>query len=323
MGLSLRNPLIVGSSGLTDTPQKIQELEKAGAGAVVLKSLFEEEILLELESNLQKMQSANFIYPETLEFYEYEETDERLAADYINLIEQSKKAVDIPVIASINCVTAQEWTYFPKEIERAGADALELNIFILPTDFDRTRPNIEKTYFDILKTVKAEVDIPVALKTGFHFSDLGVMLQNLSKNVDALVLFNRFFRPDFDIDNLTVTSAGVLSTPEDLYIPLRWISIMNSRVECDLAASTGIHDYQAFVKQLLAGAKAVQVVSSIYAHGNDQIKKILEGVEKWMNHQSFDSIEAFRAKLSQAGSSNPAAYERVQFMKHFRHFREL
>lgn len=320
LGLTLRNPLIVGSSGLTDTVEKVKNAEKAGAGAVVLKSLFEEEIIAEMEEAMHRMTSRPFVYPETFDYMD-EEEEEDSVRKYLRLIRESKDAVHIPVIASINCVSSQKWTYFAKEIQDAGADALELNLFILPTDFERTAAENEKLYFDIVAEVKKVVDIPILLKVSYYASNLGQMLQKLSKSgIAGLTLFNRFYSPDFNLETYQVVSTNVLSQPSDLPISLRWIAVMADRVECDLAASTGVHDGEALIKQILAGADAVQVVSALYKHGVEYIESILDEVGRWMDHEGYEKLEDFRGKLSQSKSSNPAAYERVQFLKNFRHF---
>ena len=318
LGLDLKNPLVVASSGLTDSVEGIKKLAENGAGAVVLKSLFEEEIIAEIEDNLQKMTSSGFIYPETIDFYE-EEGDDETTTKYLQLISEAKKEVDIPIIASINCVTAQEWTHFPKQIQEAGADALELNLFILPSDFSRERDVNEKVYLEIIEEVTNKLTIPVSIKVSHYFSDLGRSLQQFSETkVAGMVLFNRFYNPDFDLDSLEVISGQVLSSPSDMSMSLRWISIMADRVSCDLAASTGVHDGKAMIKMILAGANAVQVASAIYSNGFEHIAEMLKELESWMDNKGFKSLDDFRGKLSQAKSSNPAAFERVQFMKYFR-----
>ncbi len=318
LGLNLKNPIIAGSSGLTDSLAGIINLEKAGVAAVVLKSIFEEEIVAEMDSSLKKMASERFIYPESLEFYENND-EENICLKYLDLIRSAKSNVKIPIIASINCVTADYWTYFPKQIELAGADALELNIFILPSDFNRDRSATEKVYFDIIKKVLEQINIPVSVKLSSYFSDLALTLQKIAQTpIAGLVLFNKFYNPDFDLDKLEVTSGKIFSSPDDYYIPLRWISILSGRVSCSLAASTGIHDGEAAIKQILAGANAVQITSTIYQNGLGQVQQILEYIQSWMNSKGFENIEDFRAKMSQKASDNPAAYERVQFMKYFR-----
>jgi dihydroorotate dehydrogenase (fumarate) len=321
LGLSLKNPIIVGSSGLTDKSESIRNLEQNGAAAVVLKSLFEEEILVEKEAMLSQMQSGGFLYPEMADFYQYEDAPRETTMDYLELIRDTKKQVSIPVLASINCMTAQQWTWFPKEIENAGADGLELNLFILPSDMKRSAGENEKVYFDIVEEVCSKVKIPVSLKISYYFSNLATMITRLgSTGIKGLVLFNRFYSPDIDIENFQVTSGSVLSTPGDLSLSLRWIAIMAKRVDCDLVASTGIHDAPAVIKQILAGANAVQVVSAIYKHGGEKIAEMLHQLGTWMDRHGFASIDQFRGKMSQESSDNPAAFERVQFMKYFRGF---
>jgi dihydroorotate dehydrogenase (fumarate) len=323
LGLKLRNPIIVGSSGLTDKMETIRNLEQNGAAAIVLKSLFEEEIVLEKQASLSQMHSGGDLYPESLDFYRYEDAPRESTATYLDWIKEVKKQVSIPVMASINCMTAEQWTWFPKEIEAAGADAIELNLFILPSDLDRSVDESERIYFDIIAEVADKVKIPIALKIPYYFSNLAAMIRNLSETpVGGLVLFNRFYSPDFDLDTLEITSGSVLSSPGDLSLSLRWIAIMAERVICDLAASTGVHDGAALIKQILAGANAVQVVSTVYKNGGERIAAMLHDLETWMDKHGFSSIDDFRGKLSQAKSDNPAAYERVQFMKYFRGFSE-
>jgi dihydroorotate dehydrogenase (fumarate) len=319
MGLTLRNPLIAGSSGMTDNKENILKFEKHGIGAVVLKSLFEEEIIVEKQSNLGRMGSGGFLYPEMVEFYEYEEGPKESTMEYLDLIRDLKKSSGIPVIASINCITARQWTHFPKEMESAGADAIELNLFILPSDMNRSADDNEKIYFQIIDEVVKQVKIPVAVKISYYFSNLATIIKRLSEtNISAIVLFNRFYSPDFDVDSFDITSGNVLSSPGDLAISLRWIAIMAERVSCDLAASTGVHDGSAFIKQLLAGAKAVQITSALYKYGPEHIARMLDDLKTWMEKHKFSSIDQFRGKMSQSKSSNPASYERVQFMRYFR-----
>ena len=319
MGIRLRNPIIVGSSGLTDKIESIRNLEQNGAAAVVLKSLFEEEIVLEKEAKLSQMRSGGALYPESLEFYQYEDSPRETTTQYLEMIRNAKKQVTIPVMASINCMTARQWTWFPKEIQGAGADALELNLFILPSDMNRSLEENEKVYFDIIGEVADKLKIPVALKISYYFSNLASTIKRLSEtSIKGLVLFNRFYSPDIDTEKFEITSGSVLSSPGDLSLSLRWIAIMAERVSCDLAASTGVHDGAALIKQLLAGADAVQVVSAVYKHGGERISEMLQDLESWMDSHKFGSIGDFRGRLSQAKSDNPAAYERVQFMKYFR-----
>jgi len=316
LGMKLKNPVIAGSSGLTNSVKSIQDLEGNGAGAVVLKSIFEEEIAFEYEDILKEA-SEEGVNLDQFDYYDFHIKGEKLDK-YTSLIEESKKSVSIPVIASINCVYSHEWTSFAKQLQSAGADALELNMFFLPSEFDRTTEEKEKAYFQIIDKIQKEITIPIALKISYYFSNLGPMIQKLSETgIAGLVLFNRFYSPDIDIDKMEVVSSNVFSTPSDLPISLRWIAIMAERVNCDLAASTGVHDGTALIKQILAGADAVQVASTLYKNGKGQIAEMLKTLKGWMEQKGYASLSDFRGKMSQAKSSNPAAYERVQFMKYF------
>lgn len=315
LGLKLKNPIIVGSCGLTNSVAKIRELAENGAGAVVLKSLFEEQIQAELSSN---MESYNTDYPEAAD-YVREYTRGSAVQEYIALISEAKKAVDIPVIASINCVSDAEWVSFAKSVEQAGADALELNISLLPSNPTLTCQAGEGLYFSILDKVSSTLAIPVALKMSKYASSLANLIVRLGwkGQVGGFVLFNRFCNPDIDIDRLAVKSADIFSTPEENTDTLRWIALLSGMVEKDLVASTGIHDSRCLIKQLLVGATAVQVVSTLYKNGSGQIKTLLDGLEKWMEEKSYNSIEEFRGKLSYKQAENPAAFERIQFMKYY------
>jgi len=317
MGLKLRNPIIAASSGLTNSLDDIKEFEKNGAGAVVLKSIFEEEIRRELEKDLTSMHMESFLYPETMDYYDNYAEDDSLT-NHLKLIREAKKAVEIPIIASINCVTAEKWPYYAETLQDAGADALELNVFVLPSDFNKTSAENEQVYFNIVQEVKKHVKIPVSLKISYYSANLGAFIKKLSDTeIDSIVLFNRFYSPDIDINNLDVLSSNVLSHPEELSISLRWIAIMSERVGCDLAASTGIHDGAAIIKQLLAGANAVQIASAFYKNGKGIIENMLDDLTSWMEQKKFSKIDDFRGKLSQEKTQNPAAYERMQFMKYF------
>lgn len=323
MGLDLKNPLIAASSGITSNLYNLIELEKNGIGAIVLKSLFEEEIVSEVSQRMQDMNKPNCIYPEILDFYENIQVEgEEATMKYLDLIREAKKHLSIPVIASINCVTAGQWTYFPREIQNAGADAIELNLFILPTDNRRSGKENEDIYFSIIEEVKKQVMIPVSVKTSFYFSNLLEMLSHFSETgVKGLVLFNRYYSPDIDIDKLQVTNGHVLSQPGDLSLTLRWIAIMADRISCDLAASTGIHEGKDLIKILLAGADVAQIASVLYQRGFSHIKQMLQDLEIWMRSKSFNSISDFKGLLSQTNVHNPASYERVQFMKYFQGYK--
>ncbi len=332
LGLQLKNPLIAGSSGLTSTIENLKTLEKMGAGAVVLKSVFEEQIKYEsnvlIESDNQDIKPWNEAFNQIVtdsEYY-YEEAYNYLteyARDhtlkkYLKFISDAKKAIGIPVIASINCSTQHDWQYFARRIQEAGADALELNIYVLPSDPEKTSAAIEAVYFDVIKEVRKYVTMPVSVKTGYYFSSLAGTLVKLSETgIAGLTLFNRPYNPDIDIKTLQVSASNVLSTETEYSNTLRWVALMAGRLKCDIAASTGIHNYQTVIKQLLAGADALQMVSVFYKNKFGVLPGILAGLENWMKEHNFNRISDFKGLLSRKNVMNPASYERVQFIRLF------
>jgi dihydroorotate dehydrogenase (fumarate) len=326
LGLTLKNPIVVGSSGLTSSVEKIKDIEAKGAGGVVLKSIFEEEVAYEYSDFIKAAQKKGESYQyfdydgrkNPIEYYDYVIREENLKK-YIALVEESKKAVSIPVIASINCYFhSVEWMSYAKNIEDAGADAIELNMFFPPSDFSHTKEEKESIYFQITEEITQQLSIPVALKISHYFADLGPMIQKLSNTgIGGLVLFNRFFSPDIDIEKLEVTPAFVFSSPTEIAISLKWIAIMAEKVNCDLAASTGIHDGDAVIKQILAGADAVYVVSCLYQNGTAYLEQLLGRLESWMADRGFNEISDFKGKMSQSKSTDPSIYERAQFMRYF------
>ena len=246
MGLKLKNPLIVGSSGLTNSVENIIEIEKNGAGAVVLKSLFEEQISHAASNTLAQNEMANY-YPEA-EDYIKQYTRMADVEKYIDLIKSAKEKVNIPIIASVNCISNNEWIDFAKRIEQAGADAIELNIFVLPSDISKDGTENEAVYFEVVKSIKKVVTIPVALKISYYFSGLAKTVNALSwSGIDGLVLFNRFYSPDFDIETLEVKPSYIFSNPSDLSLSLRWVAMLSDHINCDIAASTGVHDGRALI----------------------------------------------------------------------------
>jgi dihydroorotate dehydrogenase (fumarate) len=316
MGLKLKNPLIVGSSGLTNSVENIIEIEKNGAAAVVLKSLFEEQINFAVHKTYMQDELQN-MYPEA-DDYIRNYTRENDVGKYLDLIKKAKENVQIPIFASINCISGSEWTSFAKRIQDAGADALELNVFVMPSNTNNDSKHNENIYFDIIDQVLKTVNIPVALKISYYFSSLAKTVTELSwKGIKGIVLFNRFFSPDIDIENFEVKTSNVFSTPAELALSLRWVAMLSSHVQCDLSASTGVHDGKALIKQLLAGAKTVQIASVLYKKGFKEIGSILEQLENWMERKNFTSVDQFIGKMSIEKAANPAAFERVQFMKHF------
>ncbi len=317
LGLKLKNPLLAASSGITNSVEKIKKLEQAGIGAVVLKSVFEEQINNEI-SNMLLQDTQNTGYPEA-EDYIRNYLRNNTVTKHISLIEETKKAVGIPVIASVNCVSASEWTTFAREFQDAGADALELNIFYVPVDRHEKPGVIEQLYIDVLDKVKKEVSIPVSVKIGLYHSNIIGMVDKLkASGAKGVVMFNRFYEPDIDLEKLELTSSEVFSSPVEVRHTLRWVGLVSSEVpEMDIAASTGIHDGKAVIKQLLAGAKVAQLCSTLYVNGNSIIPEMLSEITGFMRKWNFKRLEDFRGRLSYKNISDPMVYERSQFMKYF------
>jgi dihydroorotate dehydrogenase (fumarate) len=312
-GLTLRNPIIIGSSGLTSSPDRNKEYEKAGAGAIVLKSLFEEQI---------EMQSTSLMnepyYPEATDYIrEYVKANQ--VGNYLELIQKTKAACNIPVIASMNCYKADAWIDFARQMEVAGADALELNVFYMDTDLAYNYDATRAMYVNIIRKVKETVRIPVIMKIGKFFSNIPSLVQTLKVNgADGIVLFNRYYRPDIDINSMQLVSGNVFSSHSDLGDTLRWTAIVSGKIpDISIASSTGIHEWEDVIKCLLAGASAVQMCSAVYTCGSEIITQVLTCLEEWMSHTKYESLSEFRGKLSYANSKNPGMYERSQFMKYY------
>ncbi len=317
LGLKIKSPIVVGSSGLTSSVKNLKKIEKSGAGAVVLKSIFEEEIQHEYRHVIGQEENLEGRALGFLDYYDYKIKEDNIS-EYIDLIKSAKKELSIPVIASVNCKSSHEWTFFAKKLQEAGADAIEVNLFILPSDFGMTCEKVHQTYMEIITQIKEQVTIPVAVKLSYYFADLAAFVKRVSESgVDGVVLFNRFFHPDFDIENFKIVPSNVLSRSSDLAISLRWMSILAGRVSSDLIASTGVHDGDSVVKEILAGADAVQVVSSLYKQGIEYLEEMIDGLKSWMERHNYEKIDDFKGKMSQINSPNPAEYERVQFMRYF------
>ncbi len=313
MGLELKNPLIIASCDLTSKIEQIKKCEEKGAGAVVLKSLFEEQI----ETDTEELIGESWLSDHT-EAFEYVRGMSMAngPSTYLDLIKKAKEVTDIPIIASLNCVSSRWWTDYAKQLELSGADALELNISILPSDLKRNSEEIEKIYIEIIEKVKGEINLPVAVKVGPYFTSIAKILNVFSKKgVKALVLFNRFYQLDIDIENLTLTGGNPLSSSNEMSNSLRWIALLANRIPCDFAATTGVHTGIDVIKQILAGAKAVEISSTLYENGLEQIGKILAELEKWMGKHNYKNIDEFRGKLSKKETDKTELYERLQYIK--------
>lgn len=317
LGLQLKNPIIIGSSGLTGNYESIARLAQHGAAAVVLKSLFEEEIQMEFRHTMKNQLGFQENNLDFFDYYDYKLKDDMLKKNAL-LISEIKEKLDIKVIASINCSTVGEWYSYAKKLEEAGADALELNIYSLATDIEEDAGIISARYEKIVKKVLDRVSIPVSVKMSPYFTDTANMAARLvSLGVKGLVLFNRFYNPDIDLVNNKIVVGQVYSNPGDYSWPLRWISILSQKIKADFVASNGIHTADSAIKMLISGAVAVQVVSAIYKNGSDYILDLSHGIEKWMESKGLNNIEQLHQYGQTMMPANPALFERVQFMRYF------
>ncbi len=315
MGLKLKSPIIVGSSSLTENVENSIGYEKAGAGAIVLKSLFEEQILHDVDE--QRLNNMYGSYNDQ-EYYAIYFSKKHNLEKYIRLIKKNKKALDIPVIASINCMSGEEWTSYAKMIEDAGADALEVNLFLLPADIKVTGEEKEKNYFDIIEKISEAVTIPFSLKISYYFSGLANFIHKLSKTkAQSVVLFNKFYSPDVDIETERVVSGDVLSCNQLNTMTLRWIGILYDKVNIEFTASRGIFTGEQVIKNLLVGAQTIQIVSAVYKDGAKIIESMTHDLKDWMFRHNYNTIEEFRGKASQKNIKKPVLYERTQFMRYF------
>jgi len=317
MGLNLKTPLVVSAcQPLSDDIGKIRKIEDAGAAAVVLYSLFEEQLRLESQELDHHLAAGTESYAESLSYFPDAESYSLGPDEYLEHIRKAKDAVKIPVIASLNGSTPGGWTDFAKQIEKAGADALELNIYNIPSDINLTGAVVEQTYLDIVKAVKGAVKIPVAVKLSPFFSNMA----NIAKQIDdaganALVLFNRFYQPDINLDELEVQPSVLLSTPQALRLPLRWLAILHGKIRADLAGTSGVHTAQDALKLLLAGADCTMMASALLVRGVDHLRTVEQGMREWMETHWYESVEQLQGSMSQMKCPNPSAFERAQYMR--------
>ncbi len=312
MGLKLKNPIIVSSSKLTGDIKNIKKCADQGAGAIVLKSLFEEQLIADSNA-LMDQDMKYFWFPEAIEHINKHSKAYGLK-QVLELIKEAKAYSDIPIIASINCVTSQEWPKFARELEDAGADGIELNIAIFPFDKNMLCTDIFDQYVEIVKAVKKHVSIPVSVKLGNYFTNIIKITHSIDKaGADGLVLFNRYFRPDIDIEKEMIVRENQLSGPQEVTKSLRWVALLSPQLDCDIAAATGIHDYTGVVKQLLAGASAAQICSTLFNNGISYIDTILFDLEKWMKKHNYKSIAEFKGKVANAEDSTQK-FERMQYL---------
>jgi len=316
LGLKLQTPLVSSASPLTQELSNIRRLEDAGASAIVLSSLFEEQIRLEsqemdhhLSAMTESFAEALTFFPQAGEFYLGPE-------EYLKHIQKAKAAVDVPVIASLNGATLGGWTRYARQIEQAGADALECNIYYIPTDTDVSGAVVEQTYIDILRAVKSSVSIPVAVKLSPFFSNMANMAKRLEQGgANGLVLFNRFYQPDIDLDELEIKPNVLLSTPQALRLPLTWIGILFGRVKMSLAATSGIHSAEDVLKMLMAGADVTMLCSALFRNGIHYLTEVRRDLVRWMEDHEYESVHQMRGSMSQLRCSDPSAFERAQYMR--------
>lgn len=317
LGLTLRSPIVPSAAApLTENVDNIRKMEDAGAGAVVLHSLFEEQIRQERQELDHHLTYHSESFAEALTYFPEPEIFHVGTEEYLNHIRRAKQMVDIPIIASLNGSTIGGWTDFASQIQQAGADALELNIYYVPTDFNMSGAQVEQNYIDIVRAVKSAVTIPVAVKLSPFFSNMAYMAKRLEEaGADGLVLFNRFYQPDIDIEDLEVRPNVLLSTPQAMRLPMRWIAILYGRVSPEFAATGGIHKGQEVIKMLMAGAKITQLCSVLMRHGIAHIRDIENEMKHWMIEHEYESVKQMIGSMSQINCPDESAFERAQYMR--------
>lgn len=317
LGLKLRTPLVVSACGpLSEDLANIKRMEDAGASAVVLYSLFEEQLRQETHELHHHLEHGTHSFAESLTYFPEPRQLSLGPEEYLRHIRKAKEAVGIPIIASLNGTTVGGWIEFARQIQQAGADALELNIYYIPTDSDLSGAAVEQTYVDIVNAVKSAVAIPVAVKISPFFSNVANMAKRLdAAGADGLVLFNRFYQPDIDLEELEVKPSVILSTPQALRLPMRWIAILFGRINADLAATSGIHTARDVAKMLMVGADVTMLCSVLLARGIGQIGAIESELTQWLEEHWYDSVQQLRGSMSQMRCPDPSAFERAQYMR--------
>ncbi|WP_420644240.1 dihydroorotate dehydrogenase-like protein [Candidatus Leptofilum sp.] len=316
LGLELKNPLVPSSSPLSRTLDGLRQMEDAGASAIVLYSLFEEQILQETHTLNEHLLQGTESFAEALNYFPEAPEFKHGPDVYLNHIRRAKEALNIPIIASLNGVSDGWWIRYARDIEQAGADALELNIYYLPTSLDESSAEVETLYLDALAHVKQAVSIPVAMKLSPYFSAMGNMAKRLVESgSDGLVLFNRFYQPDLDLENLAVVPNLVLSNSTELRLPLRWIAILYGRIQTDLALTSGVHNVTDVLKGLAAGASVTMIASELLRNGIGRLQVLQEGMVQWLEENEYDSLDQLRGSLSQINCAEPAAFERANYMR--------
>jgi dihydroorotate dehydrogenase (fumarate) len=316
MDLSLKNPIVPSASPLSRDLDGIKKMEEAGAAAITLYSLFEEQIDREAVLLDEILENQKNRYAEMTDFFPEPDVFRRDEIAYLELIRQAKEATDIPVIASLNGYSEGGWTNYAKLFEEAGADAIELNLYIIPTSHRLTGSQVESVYLNVLQNVKDQVSLPVALKLSPFFSSLPHLATVLSRaGADGLVLFNRFYQPDLDIEALTSRRKLVLSTSEEMRLPLRWIGILYGNLPSSLALTSGVHTPEDVIKAVMAGADIANVCSVLLQEGVEHLRTLVKGVDMWLDRHDYDSLAEIKGILSHKDTPNPAAFERANYVQ--------
>lgn len=316
LGLTLRNPLVVASSPLSDELDNLRKMEDAGAGAVVLHSLFEEQLRHERLELHHHLTQSTYSFPEALSFFPEPDEFSLGPEEYLEHIRRAKQAVRIPVIASINGASPGDWVKCARQMQDAGADAIELNIYYVATDPEMSSTEVERMYVDVLREVKSSITIPVAIKVAPFFTAFAHMARQLeAAGADSIVLFNRFYQPDLDLEQLKVVPRLVLSESQELRLPLRWVAILYGRVQTDFAITSGVHTGEDVLKAMMAGARVVQIASEFLQRGAKRIGELVGELEAWMVEKDYDSIQQMQGSMSQRYVAEPAAFERANYMK--------
>ena len=316
MGLKLDNPLVVSACPLAREVSAVREMEDAGAAAVVVFSLFEEEIVHEILELDHFLSLGTDSFAEALDYFPEHERYDVGPDAYLDHLQRLKEAVDIPIIGSLNGTTLGGWVEYAQHIEDTGVDALELNIYHIPTEIEESGSSVEKLHLEILYEVKKYLQIPVAVKLSPYFSSMAHMAAELDMaGADALVLFNRFYQPDINLDNLEVCPNVLLSTPQDLRLPMRWIAILCGKLQCSLAASSGIHSAEDMLKMLMVGADVTMMASALLKHGIGHITQVLQDLVNWMEEREYESVGQMQGSMSQRDCANPEAFERANYIK--------
>ena len=316
LGLDIESPIIAGSCGLTNDIEHLKQLEAAGAGAVIIKSVFEEQIIFDIKRNLSMMAPTDN-YGMSYEYVASHVADDSLGK-YFDLIREAKRQLHIPVIGSINCYSFENWMTYTQRFQEAGCDALELNMAILPYETTPSYEDVDRLFSDIINTLKKSVSIPVSIKVSQNFTDMANFMQRLSwMGINGITMFNKPLNVDIDVNTMQLHHAPSLSSPDELYNTLRWVAILCKKLRCDISASTGVHTADDVVKMLLAGAGTVQVVSCLYKNGVDYMRTLNDGLQAWMKSKGYDSVDQFRGMLAVKNNEQASMFFRTQFMKHF------